>query len=170
MGGTKWDISYFATTHFFPLLISALIFFFPVIISAIKAISSTWALDLFLSLYSFIFHIPRCTYLLLLSFPPWYKSKTKLKTSLIPISLPAIAFSQHLSSGKLCVLYTLILQSTPFYSLYPLLHFLDFQQWKEGRARDCSLRKKQDWIRILLLFLVRIWLDENMCVYWAEEV
>ena len=36
------------------------------------------------------------------------------------------------------------------------LHFLDFQQWKEGRARDCSLRKKQDWIRILLLFLVRI--------------
>lgn len=107
LGGAKWDISYFATTHFFPLLISALISLFPVIISAIKAISSTWVLDLFLSLYSFIFPTPHCTYLLLLSFPPWNKSKNKLKTSLIPISFPAIAFSQHLSSAKLlCSLHT----------------------------------------------------------------
>lgn len=123
LGGTKWDISYFATTHFLPLLISALIFFFPVILSAIKTISSTWALDLFLSLYSFIFPTPHCTYLLLLSFPPWYKSKNKLKTSLIPISFPAIAFSLNtFPQPNFCVLYTLILQSTAFYSLYPLCH------------------------------------------------
>ena len=92
LGGAKWDISYFATTHFFPLLISALIFFFPVIISAIKAISSTWTLNLFLSLYSFIFSTPHCTCLLSLSFPPWNKSKNKLKTSLIPISFQPLFF------------------------------------------------------------------------------
>ena len=101
LGGAKWDISYFATTHFFPLLISALIFFFPVIISAIKAISSTWALDLFLSLYSFIFPTPHCTYLLLLSFP--LEQEQKQIKNLFDSYLFSIhcSFSQHVSSAKL---------------------------------------------------------------------